>query len=95
MSALETLGACRDRLSRLGFTVGDFEDWSDEGRRFRLASIDDYDRALADDTGAHDLLAEATGIRRAAFVAMERNLGAGSLRVGMIVARKIGSRMRA
>jgi MPBQ/MSBQ methyltransferase len=95
MSALETLGSCRDRLSRLGFAVGDFEGRNDEGRRFHLVSIADYDRALADGAGAHGLSAEATRTRRAASVAMERNLGAGSLRVGMIVARKIGPGMRA
>jgi hypothetical protein len=90
MSALEMLEACRDRLSLLGFTVGDFEDRSEEGRHFHLTSITTFDRALAHGEGAVGLTVGATKTRRAASVAMERNLGSGSVKVGMIVARKIG-----
>ena len=88
MSALETLPTCIERLSRLGFEVGEFVDQSGEGRRFHLANIAAYDRALASGAGALGLAKDATEVRRAASLAMERNLGSGSIRVGMIVARK-------
>jgi SAM-dependent methyltransferase len=87
MSALESVEACAERLARLGFAVGPFTDESEEGRRFHAASIAGYDRALAANEGARGLSVEATKARRAASVAMERNLASGSVRVGMLVAR--------
>lgn len=89
MSALEPVETCADRLARLGFAVGPFTDESEEGRRFHAANIAAYDRALAADEGALGLSVEATKARRAASVAMERNLASGSVRVGMLVARRI------
>lgn len=94
MSALEMLPACVDRLSRLGFDVGNFIDRSDEGRRFHLANIDAYDGALAENQGAHGLPRVVVEARRAASVAMERNLGFGAIRVGMIVVRKVDRGVR-
>ncbi|WP_439576808.1 class I SAM-dependent methyltransferase [Elioraea sp.] len=88
MSALDLLPTCIERLSGLGFEVGEFVDQSEEGRRFHLASIATYDQALAAKKGALGLTRDATEARRAASVAMERNLGSGSIKVGMIVARK-------
>jgi ubiquinone/menaquinone biosynthesis C-methylase UbiE len=88
MSALETFEACADRLSKLGFAVGSFIDQSEEGRGFHHASIAAYDRDLAANEGTLGLAREVTEARRAASVAMERNLGSGSIRVGMVVARK-------
>lgn len=88
MSALETVSACIDRLSRLGFDVGRFIDQSDDGRRFHQASIAAYDLALSSNAETLGLAPDAARARRAASLAMERNLGLGSVRVGMIVARK-------
>jgi SAM-dependent methyltransferase len=88
MSALETLPACIGRLSGFGFEVGEFVDQSEEGRRFHLAAIATYNQALAANEGALGLARDATEARRAASVAMERNLGSGSIKVGMIVALK-------
>jgi SAM-dependent methyltransferase len=90
MSALETLSACTARLSRLGLVPGDFADESEAGRRFHVASIAAFDEAVAAGEGAVGLSADATKARRAASIAMERNLGSGSVKVGMIVARKPG-----
>lgn len=89
MSALEPVETCADRLARLGFAVDPFTDESEEGRRFHAANIAAYDRALAAEEGALGLSVEATKARRAASVAMERNLASGSVRVGMLVARRI------
>ena len=88
MSALETVSACIDRLSRLGFEVGEFIDHSEDGRKFHLSALATYDKALADNKGALGLSNNVVEVRRAASVAMERNLGSGSVKVGMLVARK-------
>jgi ubiquinone/menaquinone biosynthesis C-methylase UbiE len=89
MSALEPVEACADRLARLGFAVGPFVDESEEGRRFHAANIAAYESALASDEGARGLSVDATRARRAASVAMEHNLASGSVRVGMLVARRV------
>lgn len=88
MSALETVSACIDRLSRLGFEIGEFIDHSEDGRKFHLSALATYDKALADNKGALGLSNNVVEVRRAASVAMERNLGSGSVKVGMLVARK-------
>jgi SAM-dependent methyltransferase len=95
MSSLETLDACTERLARLGFALSGFADGSEEGRRFHLASIATFDEALGAGERALGLSVEVMKARRAACAAMERNLGCGSVRVGMIVAWKIGSSVQA
>ena len=89
MSALETVSACADRLSKLGFKVGQFIDHSEDGRKFHLSALANYDKALAQNQGTLGLSNDVVRVRRAASVAMERNLGSGSIKVGMFVARKI------
>jgi hypothetical protein len=91
MSALEPLAACCELLSRAGFDVGDFVDHSEDGRQYHAESIEGYDAGLARGEGAYGLSRDVTEARRAASVAMERNLRTGSLKVGMLVSRKSGS----
>lgn len=88
MSALESLCSCTERLARLGLDVGNFVDQSQEGRRYHESSIASYDKALASGSSTLGLSSRALEGRRAASVAMERNLGSGSLRVGMLVANR-------
>lgn len=88
MSALETLSDCVDRLAAAAFDVGDFVDHSEDGRKFHEANIETYSAALARNEGALGLSREVAKARMAASVAMERNLRTGSLKVGMLVARK-------
>jgi SAM-dependent methyltransferase len=89
MSALETLSSCVDRLSGLGFEVGGFVDYGEDGRGFHLANIEAYEAALAKNQGTHGLSKKVVEARHAASVAMEWNLGSGSIRLGMIVGRKV------
>jgi cyclopropane fatty-acyl-phospholipid synthase-like methyltransferase len=88
MSALEALDACTQRLEAAGFSVGDFIDHSEDGRRFHEKAIATYQAALANDEGASGLSKEVTDARMASSVAMEKNLRTGSLKVGMLVCRK-------
>jgi ubiquinone/menaquinone biosynthesis C-methylase UbiE len=94
MSALEPLAACCERLSRAGFHVGDFVDHTEDGRQYHAESIEGYDADLARGEGAYGLSRDVAEARRAASVAMERNLRTGSLKVGMLVTRKRGSSPR-
>ncbi len=88
MSALEPLSVCSERLTRLGFTVADFVDHSEDGRRFHERAIESYDAALRRNTGMKGLSPAVVEKRRAASVAMEKNLRTGSLRVGMLIATR-------
>jgi sarcosine/dimethylglycine N-methyltransferase len=88
MSALEPLTGCTQRLTKLGFDVGDFVDHSEDGRRFHEKAIESYDAALADNTSMRGLPPDVLEKRRAASVAMERNLRTGSLKVGMLIATR-------
>ena len=88
MSALEPFPECSERLSAIGFNVGEFVDHSEDGRKFHEVTIEKFDAALNQNKGAQGLSTEAIRARRAASVAMEKNLRTGSLRVGMMVARK-------
>lgn len=88
MSALEQLSECIERLSKLGFDVADFIDHSEDGRRFHEQAIENYDAALAQRTSAQGLPPEVVERRRAASVAMEKNLRTGSLKVGMLIATR-------
>jgi sarcosine/dimethylglycine N-methyltransferase len=90
MSALETVESCRERLIGMAFDVGEFVDHSERGRRFHLARIATFDEALGAGEGALGLTRAAAEARRAASVAMEKNLGSGSIRVGMFVSWKQG-----
>jgi hypothetical protein len=88
MSALETLPTCIGRLRALGFEVGEFADRGDEGLRFHRESLAVYGRdGAAERLGLTKVAVDA---RRAASIAMERNLASGSIKVGMLVARKAG-----
>ncbi|MDG4895559.1 methyltransferase domain-containing protein [Mesorhizobium sp. WSM4976] len=89
MSALEPIDACTSRLAGLGFTVGPFTDESEEGRLYHASNVAAYDRALAADEGALGLTVDATKVRRAASAAMEHNLASGSIKVGLLVARRV------
>lgn len=89
MSALEKIEACADRLSGLGFEVGEFTDQTEQGRRYHLANVDEFDAALARNQGTQGLSRDTVEARRAASVAMERNLRSGAIRIGMTVARKV------
>lgn len=88
MSALESLSDCTSRLQKLGFDVGDFIDHSEDGRRFHEKAIASFDAALAENTSARGLPPEVIEKRRAASVAMEKNLRTGSLKVGMLIATR-------
>jgi ubiquinone/menaquinone biosynthesis C-methylase UbiE len=88
MSALESISDCSKRLSDLGFDVAEFVDHSEDGRRFHEKAIENYDAALAENRSAQGLSPEVIQKRRAASVAMEKNLRTGSLKVGMLIATK-------
>ena len=88
MSAVETISECSSRLSSLGFDVSEFVDHSEAGRRYHLRQIEAYDAALADGSGTQGLSTDAVEKRRAASLAMEKNLGSGAMQVGMLVAMK-------
>ena len=88
MSALETISDCSQRLEGLGFTVADFVDHSEDGRRFHEKAIQHFDAALAENKSARGLTPDVIKKRRAASVAMEKNLRTGSLKVGMLVATR-------
>jgi SAM-dependent methyltransferase len=86
MSALEALPACIGRLTALGCEVGEFADRGEEGLRFHRESLAAYNKAgAAERLGLTEAAMDA---RRAASAAMERNLDAGSIKVGMLIARK-------
>jgi sarcosine/dimethylglycine N-methyltransferase len=89
MSALEGVSDCSDRLTALGFGVSEFVDHSEKGRRFHENAIENFDVALADNKSAQGLPPDVIQKRRAASVAMEKNLRTGSLKVGMLVATRI------
>ena len=88
MSAVETVSECSSRLSSLGFDVSEFVDHSEAGRRYHFRQIEAYDAALADGSGTQGLSTDAVEKRRAASLAMEKNLGSGAMQVGMLVAMK-------
>jgi SAM-dependent methyltransferase len=88
MSALETLSSCIERLSGHGFKVGEFVDCGEDGRGFHLANIKAYEAALTGNQGTHGLSKDVVEARHAASVAMEWNLGSGSIRLGMIIGWK-------
>lgn len=88
MSALEALSDCAERLTAAGFSVGDFIDHSEDGRKFHEAIIKTYDAALAKNEGVLGLSPEVAKARMAASLAMEQNLRTGSLKVGMLICRK-------
>lgn len=88
MSALEPLSDCVKRLSRLGFKVADFVDRSEESCRYHKKSIEHFDAALAENGGVQGLPLEVVQKRRAASIAMEKNLRTGSLKVGMLIATR-------
>lgn len=88
MSALEPLSECTERLTKLGFDLADFVDYSEDGRRFHEKAIENYDAALAQQTSMQGLPPGVVEKRRAASVAMEKNLRTGSLRVGMLIATR-------
>ncbi len=88
MSAVETISECSSRLSSLGFDVSEFVDHSEAGRRYHLRQIEAYDAALADGSGTQGLSTDAVEKRRAASLAMEKNLGSGAMQVGMLAAMK-------
>lgn len=90
MSALESLSECTDRLSSLGFAVDDFVDHSEDGRRFHEKAIETWDAALAENRSEQGLSPDVIRKRRESSVAMEKNLRTGSLKVGMLVARRTG-----
>ncbi len=90
MSALETISDCSRRLAGGGFAVQDFVDHSEGGRRFHDNAIRNYDAALTRNEGTLGLSREAVEARRAASVAMEKNLRTGSLSVGMLVGQLSG-----
>ena len=79
---------CTERLTKLGFDVADFVDHSEDGRRFHVKAIENYSAAIAQGTSAQGLPPEVAEKRRAASVAMEKNLRTGSLKVGMVIATR-------
>jgi sarcosine/dimethylglycine N-methyltransferase len=90
MSALEPFAACAVRLSRAGFTVGEFDDHSEDGRKVHEANIASYREALSRAEGTRGFSIEVVEARLRASEAMEFNLCNGSLKVGMVVATKAG-----
>jgi len=88
MSAVETVSECSSRLSSLGFDVSEFVDHSEVGRQYHLRQIEAYDAALAEGSGTQGLSKDAVKKRRAASLAMGKNLGSGAMQVGMLVAQK-------
>jgi SAM-dependent methyltransferase len=88
MSAVENVSDCSSRLSSLGFDVGEFVDHSEQGRQYHAGQIDAYDAALSEGGGTQGLAKDAVEKRRAASIAMEKNLGSGAMQVGILVAQK-------
>ena len=88
MSSLESLEDCSQRLSRLGFEVGEFVDLSAEGRIFHEKNVVAWQAALAQQEGAPGLSVEATEDRLKQARSMELNLRQDRVRVGMLAARK-------
>lgn len=87
MSSLEPFELCSERLSRLGFQVGQFVDLSEEGRQYHQLNFEAAEAALAksEGEGAVEILER----RMRASRAMEKNIRIGAIRVGMVVSRKI------
>ena len=88
MSSLESLEDCLDRLTHLGFDVGDFLDLSEDGRQFHVRAIAAFNRVLNEEEGHQGIPMEATQVRLRASESMEENLRTGRIRVGMIVCYK-------
>ncbi len=88
MSALEPFAECSERLSRAGFSVGEFVDHSEDAQKYHEANIEAFKSALSRNEETQGLSTEAIEARLNASVSMERNLRTGSLKVGMVVSRK-------